>query len=67
MLPYTCETVVEIVIVMVAHSSHARILKEAWTNHSPPVLFLSGDPLVRTSSTLQARISPQWLSELRQL
>ena len=31
---------------------------------SPPALFfLSGDKLAHTSSTLYARIGPQWLSE----
>ena len=30
-------------------------------------LFSSGDLLALTNSTLYARISPQWLSELRQL
>ena len=41
-------------------------------NYSPPVLFLffvvvfrTGGWLMHTNSTLYARISPQWISELR--
>ena len=30
-------------------------------------IFLRGDQLAGTNSTVQARISPQWLSELRPL
>ena len=40
-------------------------------DHSFPAcaffFFSNGDQLARTNSTFQARISPQWLSELRRL
>ena len=45
---------------VVAFSSLARILGECSTIHSLP-------SLAHTNSTLCARISPQWLSELRRL
>ena len=55
-------------VVVVAFSSRARILGECSTIHSPPaLLFFSGDYLAHTNSTVYARISPQWLSELRRL
>ena len=43
---------------LMAFSSLARIWEECWTIHYPPAL-------AHTNSTLYARISPQWLSELR--
>ena len=37
-------------------------------NHSPPTVYFSSEgQLVHTNATLSARISPQWLSELRWL
>ena len=43
-------------------------LGEHSTDHSLLALFfLSGDQLERTNSILEARISPQWLMELRRL
>ena len=34
-----------------------------WFHASAFFLFLSGDQLMHTNSTSQARMSPQWLSE----
>ena len=60
-----------------AFSSLASTSVEGSTIHFPPEIFLfcsvfvvlffcySGDKLAHTNSTLQARISPQWLSGLR--
>ena len=51
-------------------SSLARIWGDCLTIHSPLAPFFSffrGDLLARTNSTLYARISPQWFSELRWL
>ena len=63
--------------MVVAFSSLARIWGECSTIRSPSALFklfilffyssLSGDSLTHTNSTLYARNSPQWLSELRRL
>ena len=52
--------VVVVLVVMVALSPLARILGECSTTHSPP-------PLAHVNSIPYARISPQWLSELRPL
>ena len=61
-------------VVMVAVSSLARIWGESLAIRSPPALsfffflfFKDGDQLAHTDSTLQARISLQWLSERRLL
>ena len=65
-------------IMLVALFSLEETLGERWTNHFPPApffFFLSGDQLAHTNSTssfflflfFKATISPQWLSELRQL
>ena len=50
-------------------SPHARIWVEGSENHNPPALFFffCGDQIACTNSTLEARISPQWFLELRQL
>ena len=55
--------------VMAALSSLAKILGEGSAIHSPPALFFFFKVEIssRTNSTLWARISPQWLSELRRL
>ena len=58
--------------MVVAFSLLARILGECLTIQSAPVLFLKNIFLkwrlfAHTYSTLQARISPQWLSERRRL
>ena len=56
---------------VVAFSSVVRILGKCSTIHSPYALFLlfcwNGDSLVHTNSTFSARISPQWLGEVRRL
>ena len=56
---------------VVAFSSHARILGRIFNNSFSACafffFFLSGNWLAHTYSILQARISPQWLSELRRL
>ena len=36
-------------------------------NQPPTPVVLNGDQVLHTNSTLYARISPQWLSKLRQL
>ena len=59
-----------VVVVVVAFSSHARIFGDCSRINFLPALFfffLSGDYLAQTNFTLSARISPQWLSKLRQL
>ena len=61
---------IELVRMVVAFSSPARILGEGSSIHSLPALFknfFSEDQLTHTNSIHQARISPQWLSELRSL
>ena len=56
-------------LVVVAFSSLAGIFEECSTIRSPACafFFLSGDEPSHTDPTLYARISPQWLSELRRL
>ena len=49
-------------VVAAAFSSLARILGECSTSHSSTLI-----PHAHTNSTLYARISPQWLSELKRL
>ena len=61
------------VTVVVVFSSFARTLGEGWTSRSQPAFFVFflkveiGDKLAHTNSTLYARISRQWLSELRRM
>ena len=52
-------------LVVVAFSSRARILGKCSTIHSPTSPFFTWH--AHTHSTLYARISPQWLNELRRL
>ena len=55
---------------MRAFSSRARILGECSTIHSLPALFIVSIIIISSRTLiplLYARISPQWLSELRRL
>lgn len=48
-------------------SSNTRIWGKASMNRSMPALSysLSGDQFMQTNATVQARISPQWINELK--
>ena len=63
--------VVAVVVVVVVAFPCVRGFVENARHFIPRLrfffFFLSGDKLAHTKSTLQARISPQWLSELRRL
>ena len=64
------ETGFVLTVVVVVFSSLARILGECSIIHSPPALFFLSEVEIssRTVSPLfYARVSPQWLSELRRL
>ena len=55
-------------VVVVAFSSHARIGGGGGsTNHYMPAFFFfwSGDQIEHLNSTLQAKISPHWFTDLR--
>ena len=59
-----------VVVVVVFFSSLARILGECSTIHSLPALFIVSIIIISSRTLiplLYARISPQWLSELRRL